>query len=158
MRGYEYLEFLGHKSFFGNLELRFPIIEAMLTPLGVMGGIRGTFFFNIGAAGINGQPFTPWTRGEELVTPIVGYEPNFETGIFDPVFGPTFRVSGFRLKDARASYGFGLQSFMLGFPMHFDWSWKTLFNKDYEDLIFAANGGSALFRKSKFSFWIGYDF
>jgi hypothetical protein len=42
--------------------------------------------------------------------------------------------------------------------MHFDWSWKTLFNKGYEELIFAANGGSAAFRKSKFSFWIGYDF
>jgi hypothetical protein len=41
MRGYEYLEFVGSKSAFLNAELRFPLIEAMLTPLGVMGGIRG---------------------------------------------------------------------------------------------------------------------
>ena len=158
MRGYDYLQFLGHKAFFGNVELRIPLVEAMLTPLGVVGGLRGTVFFNIGGAGINGQEFTPWTTADELITPIVDYVPNLQTGLFDPVFGPTFLLSGFRLKDARASYGFGLQSFMLGFPMHFDWSWKTQFNRDYENLIYAVNGGSEAFRKVKFSFWIGYDF
>ncbi len=45
------------------------------------------------------------------------------------------QVTGFRLVDGRASYGFGLESFLLGFPMHFDWSWKTLLNKAYEDVI-----------------------
>ncbi len=158
MRGYEYLEFLGHKAFFGNVELRIPLVEAMLTPLGVLGGIRGTVFFNIGAAGINGRSFNPWTTKDEVVTPIVDYVFNGTTGVFDPIYGATFLVEGFRLKDARASYGFGLQSFLLGFPMHFDWSWKTLFNRGYEDLVFAANGGSTAFRKVKFSFWIGYDF
>ena len=42
---------------------------------------------------------------------------------------PPFVVDGFRLVDAARSYGIGLQSFLLGFPMHFDWSWKTLFNR-----------------------------
>jgi hypothetical protein len=42
--------------------------------------------------------------------------------------------------------------------MHFDWSWKTLFNKGWEDAVFSSQGGSAAFRKMKFSFWIGYDF
>jgi len=158
MRGYEYLEFLGHKAFFGNVELRIPLVEAMLTPLGVLGGIRGTAFFNIGGAGINGQSFTPWTSKEELVTPLIGYTPNLTTGYYDPIYGPTYAVTGFRLKDARASYGIGLQSALFGFPMHFDWSWKTLFNRDYEDLLFAFDGGSEAFRKVKFSFWIGYDF
>ena len=32
LRGYDYLEFLGNKAFFANAELRFPIIEAALTP------------------------------------------------------------------------------------------------------------------------------
>ncbi len=159
MRGYEYLEFLGHKAFFGDVELRIPLIEAMLTPLGVLGGVRGTLFFNVGGAGINGQSFSPWTRGQELVTPLLGFEFDPATGIYNPVYDTnTYVVSGFRLKDARASYGIGLQSFLLGFPMHFDWSWKTMFNKDYEDLIFASEGGSQTFRKRKFSFWIGYDF
>jgi hypothetical protein len=42
--------------------------------------------------------------------------------------------------------------------MHFDWSWKTTFNRGWEDALFAVNGGSEQFRKVKFSLWIGYDF
>ena len=75
-----------------------------------------------------------------------------------PVYGDPVVVSGLRLIDGRASYGLGLETFMLGFPMHFDWSWKTLFNKDWEDAFFASVGGSDAFRKVKFTFWIGYDF
>ncbi len=74
-----------------------------------------------------------------------------------PVFA-TASIDGFRLVDARASYGIGLQTFALGFPAHFDWSWRTLFNTTWEDLIFYNGGGSTEFRKPKFSFWIGYDF
>ena len=44
-------------------------------------------------------------------------------------------VSGFRLVDGRASYGFGLETFALGFPIHFDWAWRTLFNKSWEDAL-----------------------
>ena len=47
-----------------------------------------------------------------------------------PVYGQPRLVSGFRLVDSRASYGVGLETFALGFPIHFDWSWRTLFNKD----------------------------
>ena len=61
MRGYDYLEFLGHKAFFGNAELRFPVIEAMATPIGILGGVRGAFFFNFGVAGFEGQPLTAWS-------------------------------------------------------------------------------------------------
>ena len=39
-------------------------------------------------------------------------------------------IGGFRLVDGRASYGVGLETFALGFPIHFDWSWRTLLNKD----------------------------
>ena len=60
--------------------------------------------------------------------------------------------------DARASYGVGLETFALGFPVHIDWSWKTLLNKEWEDLRFAAEGGSVAFRKARLTFWMGYDF
>lgn len=156
MRGYEYLEFIGHKAFFANLELRIPLVEAMLTPLGVVGGLRGTAFFNVGGAGINGQSFTPFANKDEVLPVLVDYEFNPFRG-YTPVY-VNVNFSGFRLKDARASYGIGLQSFLLGFPMHFDWSWKTHLNRDYEDLIYYFYGGSEAFRKVKFSFWIGYDF
>jgi outer membrane protein assembly factor BamA len=158
MRGYDYLQFLGQRAFFGNAELRFPLIEAMATPVGVLGGIRGVFFFDIGAAGYNGQPFQVTSKSTEVLTPVTGYVPNFETGNYDPVYGDPITVSGFRLKDARASYGVGLETFALGFPIHFDWSWRTTFNKSWEDYLFAASGGSAAWRRAKFSVWIGYDF
>ena len=67
-------------------------------------------------------------------------------------------MTGFRLQDSRASYGIGLETFALGFPIHFDWSWRTMFNKDWEDVVFAAAGGHDEFRKPRFSMWIGYDF
>ena len=75
-----------------------------------------------------------------------------------PVYGDPLTVSGFRLQDGRASYGIGLQSFLLGFPLHVDYVWRTTFNKQWEDLVFSSSGGSSEFRKGKFHFWIGYDF
>ena len=157
MRGYDYLSFLGHKAGFLNAELRFPIIEAALTPLGVMGGLRGTFFANIGAAGFEGQAMNLWTSRAESFPLLVDVIVDPIAQELVPVFA-TANVSGFRLVDARASYGFGLETFALGFPMHFDWSWRTLFNKGWEDLLFFRFGGSEEFRKPRFSFWIGYDF
>lgn len=164
LRGYDYLEFLGNKAFFLDGELRFPLIEAALTPLGVLGGLRGIAFANIGAAGYEGVPMKVYSRDPITITPLIGFEPNFQTQQYDPVFGPPATISGLKLVDGRASYGVGLETFALGFPIHFDWSWRTLLNKDYEDYIFAYQAiqdgttGSKWFRKPRFSVWIGYDF
>ena len=142
MRGYEYLEFIGHDAGFFNAELRFPLIEAMLTPIGLMGGIRGTFFFNVGGASLNNQPFQWMARGTDTVTPTIGFGQNPGTTDFFEIFGDEAEVSGFRLVDGRASYGLGLTTAVIGIPMHFDWSWRTLFNKDWEDILFATRGGA----------------
>ena len=165
MRGYEYLEFLGNKAFFTNAELRFPIIEAALTPFGVIGGLRGVFFANFGAAGLNGRPMEVWTSGDKSYTPLIGFEPDpGSPDGFAPVFGPEVIIPGFKLVDGRASYGISLETFALGFPIHFDWAWRTTFNKAWEDYVFFYQGafegksGSDWFRKPKFSVWIGYDF
>jgi hypothetical protein len=159
LRGYDYLQFLGNKGFFTNAELRFPIIEAALTPIGVVGGLRGVFFFNFGAAGYEGIPVNVWTSSDTVATPIIDYvfDPTSPSGA-RPVFGEPRPITGFRLVDSRASYGVGLETFALGFPIHFDWSWRTLFNKDWEDVVFALQGGSNWFRRAKFDVWIGYDF
>jgi outer membrane protein assembly factor BamA len=164
LRGYDYLEFLGNKAFFLNAELRFPLIEAALTPLGVIGGLRGVAFADLGAAGYEGLPMKVFSRDPITVTPLIGFEPNFELQQYDPVYGPPANIGGLKLVDGRASYGIGLETFALGFPIHFDWSWRTLLNKQYEDYIFAYQGiqdgttGSKWFRKPRFSMWIGYDF
>lgn len=168
LRGYDYLEFVGNKGFFANAELRFPLIEAMLTPLGVLGGLRGVFFVNLGGAGFNNAPFELMSSSSTTIAPLEGYtiNPDLTT---TPRFGNPVGISGPRLIDGRASYGFGLQSFLLGFPMHFDFSWRTLFNEDYEDATFRTCVQTTLtnvdcfadgneFRKMRFAFWIGYDF
>jgi hypothetical protein len=150
MRGYDYREFLGHKGFYANAELRFPLINAMATPIGILGGIRGVFFFNLGGAALDGQTFKIWDKSPVVIPG--AQAPNGQ------VIRPAQTISGFRLADSRASYGLGLETFALGFPVHFDWSYRTLFNKPWEDLLYANSGGSAAFRKARFTAWIGYDF
>ena len=175
LRGYDYLQFSGQNAIFANAELRFPLIEAALTPIGVIGGIRGVLFANIGGAWFDDQPsvtrcsgssgYQFWANDSEICRPIEGILTNpagfpilDEDNLPVEIQGAPRVVDGFRLKDGRASYGVGLETFALGFPMHFDWSWRTLFNKDWEDVAFAAMGGSEEFRAPRFTFWIGYDF
>jgi outer membrane protein assembly factor BamA len=165
MRGYDYLQFIGQNAVFSDVELRFPIIEAALTPIGIIGGIRGVFFANAGGGWFDSQNFKFATSSSETYPAVVGYQTD-ATGAYltNPVTGfavpiiANKTVSGFRLRDGRASYGMGLETFALGFPIHFDWAWRTLFNKNWEDVLFATTGGSAAFRKPRFSVWIGYDF
>jgi hypothetical protein len=175
MRGYDYLSFVGQNAVYANAELRFPLIEAALTPIGVIGGVRGVFFADIGGGWFKNQPSSdPCTTGgykfattsSESCTPVIGVKSDTAGNpLYDPLtglpslqYGAPRTISGFRLQDGRASYGIGLETFALGFPIHFDWSWRTLFNKDWEDVVFAGAGGSAAFRKSRFAVWIGYDF
>jgi hypothetical protein len=153
LRGYEYLQFSGQNAFFGNAELRFPLIDAMATPIGILGGVRATLFAGIGGAYFEGQPFRFWRNDTTLERPIVGYD-NLTQEV---IYGVARPVDGFRLVDGRGSYGISLSTFALGFPLHFDWSWRTLFNKDWEDVTFHLSGGSETFRRPKFTMWIGYD-
>jgi len=174
LHGYDYLQFAGQNTVFADAELRFPLIEAALTPIGVVGGVRGVFFFNIGGAWFNNQPsadpcttqgYQFWTTSSEICKPVNGYKVDAGGSVLydasnQPIltYGPAQQVSGFRLKDGRASYGLGLETFALGFPIHFDWSWRTTFNKDWENVLYATSGGSDAFRKPRFSIWVGYDF
>jgi hypothetical protein len=190
LRGYDYLEFAGQNVVFANAELRFPLIEAALTPIGVIGGIRGVFFAGIGGAWFNDAPSANPCTGEATKFRFAndgaatcqvptGYKlnPNGTAATtINPLTGQeTFvlnyrqqPVNGFRLQDGRASYGLGLETFMLGFPIHFDWSWRTLFNKGWEEVVFGCASvdnqtgqcisGAADFRKPRFAVWIGYDF
>jgi hypothetical protein len=165
MRGYNYLEFSGQDAIFANTELRFPLINAALTPIGVIGGVRGVFFADVGGGWFSGQNFKFFSKGPETITPITDYQRDGfgnivvnANGSPTPVYGPTTIIDGLRLRDGRASYGLGLETFLFGFPLHFDWSWRTLLNKSWEDALFASSGGSSAFRKARFGLWIGYDF
>ncbi len=182
LRGYNYLEFAGQNVVFANAELRFPLIEAALTPIGVIGGVRGVFFAGIGGAWFDNQPSSdPCTssgykfytsNAETCAIPIDYVKDAIGQAVLDSngnpqlIFGPPHKIDGFRLKDGRASYGVGLETFALGFPIHFDWSWRTTFNKSWEDVLFAGQNGCSIsgqgcsdaWRKPRFAVWIGYDF
>jgi hypothetical protein len=108
MRGYEYLQFVGDHVAFFNAELRFPFIDAMLTPIGILGGIRGVFFANMGGGHFDGQEFTWFRRGSEVYTPIIGFR-QIDFTRQEPIYGAPVIVDGLRLVDARASYGIGLE-------------------------------------------------
>ena len=130
MRGYNYNSFVGSKGGFASVELRIPLIDVMLTPIGLLGPVRGTVFGNVGGAHYPDEPFQFSTKG-----PGVSF-------VNDPLFGQA--VDGRRLVDGRASFGVGVQAFLLGMPMHFDWSWLT-------DLKVRSTS-------PRFQFWVGYDF
>jgi hypothetical protein len=130
MRGFQYGGFSGNEGFFANAELRLPLIHLAATPIGVIGPLRGTVYFGIGGAKFKGQDYHFSTK-----------EPGYSY-VSDPIFGEP--VTGFRLQDGRASWGFGLQLFFLGYPMHFDWT-------KYTDFATTSKGWD-------FSFWVGYDF
>ena len=146
-----------------NAELRFPLIEAALTPIGVIGGIRGVFFAGVGGAwfpdqksanpcaGGGASNFKFLTNETQLCQVITGAQARRvrQPDSSSPIRSPDCnrrrstmlrgRCTGFRLQDARASYGIGLETFALGFPIHFDWSWRTMFNKDWEDVVFSCS-------------------
>ena len=130
LRGYQYLSFAGNEGFFANLEFRFPVIDVMKTPLGILGPVRGTLYAGVGGAHFRGEQYK-FASSESGVSYVK-----------DPVFGEP--VSGFHLVDGRASYGIGLQFFFLGYPLHFDWSKLTDF-KVHSDGF-------------RFDFWVGFDF
>jgi hypothetical protein len=136
LRGYPYLSFAGNQGFFANLEFRFPLIDLMKTPLGILGPVRGTLFAGIGGARFKGEEQCPGACYKFASSdPGISY-------VNDPVFGEP--VSGFHLVDGRASFGIGLQFFFLGYPLHFDWSKLT-------DLKVTSDN-------TRFDFWVGFDF
>jgi hypothetical protein len=113
LRVADFRSLVGNKGFFFNAEFRFPLVHAALTPIGVIGPVRGVFFFDLGGFWFNDQKFRV-----------------FETG-------------SLRLQDALSSYGYGIEFFLFGYPMHFEWVYRTdLKDKKYNGV----------------NFWIGFDF
>ncbi len=153
MRGYEYREFFGHKGFYTNAELRFPLINAMATPIGILGGIRGVFFANFGGAGLNNLPF------KDLGQP-ARYYPAESWRRTGRSSGPRSASRGSGSSTRARPMASVSRPSRLGFPIHFDWSYRTLFNEAWEDLVYAGREerNSEGLRKARFSIWIGYDF
>jgi Tol biopolymer transport system component len=74
IRGVDFQSIIGTTAGFANLEFRFPLIDALVTPIMVIQQIRGNFFFDIGGAKLPGQPYT-FRKNGRLVDGVasVGY-------------------------------------------------------------------------------------
>jgi hypothetical protein len=124
---------VGNRGFYGNAEVRFPLVDALLTPVGFFGPLRGTFFANMGGAAYSDEPFQ--------------------------IFASDLRISrvdgrlvdGWGTKDAVASYGFSLGLNLFGLPMHFDWVKVTDFADPVSERLSLRN-------ETQFEFWIGFDY
>lgn len=57
VRGYEFRTLVGQHAGFANVELRFPLIDVLATPILVLQQVRGALFFDIGAAHFEDRPF-----------------------------------------------------------------------------------------------------
>jgi hypothetical protein len=57
LRGHDFRTIIGQHAAFANVELRFPLIDVLATPIIVLQQVRGALFFDIGAAHFDGRPF-----------------------------------------------------------------------------------------------------
>jgi hypothetical protein len=135
LRGYEYQSFVGNSGFYANAELRFPIIDAAITPIGFFGPLRGALFIDMGGAWYQGQDFKLFSSDRRFSS-------------LGPRCGPSEAApcisDGFGLDDAVASYGIALTFNFFGLPMNVNWSRLT-------DFTTFVDGW-------KTDFWIGYTF
>ncbi|MHB0968790.1 MAG: BamA/TamA family outer membrane protein [Thermoanaerobaculia bacterium] len=95
LRGYDFRSFVGDRAAYANFELRFPLVDILATPLVTFSQIRGTLFFDIGAAYFSEQ------------------EDDF-----------TFMENN-RLVDGRAALGWGIALNALGLELHWDFAKRT---------------------------------
>ena len=96
----------------------------------MIGPVRGVLFFDLGGVWDNSIP------------EYTGSDPYWKN-YFDELRNFDFFSDGIKLKDPLASYGFALNVNLCGYPLHFEWIYKT-------------NLKEARFYGMKF--WIGFDF
>jgi len=96
VRGYDFRSFVGDRGFFANVELRFPLIDVLATPILGFQGIRGVVFFDVGGA---------WFGDEE------------EFDFWDS--------ENDELEDALASFGYGISVRFGYFDLNWDFAKRT---------------------------------
>ena len=110
LRGYDYRAIIGNRIFYLNTELRFPLIDVLITGIGLnFGGVRGRLFFDIGAAYLEDEDFT-FAEGGRLVDGRAAYGAGF-TAYF---LGIPWNVDFARPTDLKSSLGGWQTTFYLG--------------------------------------------
>jgi hypothetical protein len=127
VRSVEYLNMAATEGWFANAELRVPLVSAAATLLGTIGPVRGTLFFDLSRSKLKGYPAQYFVYGDPSGRP---------AGAFDAI----------------GSFGYGLEVFFLGLPLHFDWAKRLYVPKMARPFEIESAGRYDL------RFWVGYDF
>jgi hypothetical protein len=114
------------EGWFANAELRLPLINVASTIIGTIGPVRAVLFFDVTRAKFNGLPAKLYLSPGPLEPPIP--------------------------HDAIGSYGWGLQLFLLGLPVHIDWVKRLGWPDASRPFSVRAYG------EFEAKFWIGLDF
>jgi Tol biopolymer transport system component len=100
MRGYPTRSLSGNRTWFTNIEWRFPLLDRADFAFLRLGGIRGRLFLDVGAA---------WFQ-------------DADGDRFNSFGEPGFTFWEDRtLVDGVSSYGFGIDLLLFGLPLHWDW-------------------------------------
>lgn len=98
LRAYSYGTIAGNNAWVANVELRIPLIDALVLPFMQFGGIRGRVYLDVGGAWFKGQSFQLWSSERN------------------------------ELQDALADFGGGFTFFFFGIPFNIDfvqqWTFK----------------------------------
>ena len=160
MRGYEYREFFGDRAAFLNLELRFPLVDALVFPGGWgIPSIQGFLFLDIGSAWYNGDVIFDNNIGRtgalrdydfyghaDPIPDLVEDEGVFDG--FDRNGVPTFKsYSGF--VDGRGSYGIGFNFRFAGLLLNWTFAKRLPFtelegNRHCDPTVIKPNGDSVV--------------
>ncbi|MDH7513246.1 MAG: hypothetical protein QHH14_09905 [Clostridiales bacterium] len=126
VRSSYYYNIVSTEGWFFNAELRFPLVNAASTILGQIGPVRGALFFDITRAKLDGYPAK-----------------------FYEYYGPGVSRRSF---DALGSYGYGIQFFLFGLPLHIEFAKRLNWPDISRPLDVQGYGGFET------KFWIGFDF
>jgi outer membrane protein assembly factor BamA len=110
VRGYDFRSLVGDRAFYGNLELRFPLIDALVGPVFDFRGIRGRIFLDVGGA---------WRDYADE-----------EYEFCDAAAGLTVED---RTANSCASYGWGFTVRFAGLDLNWDFAQAWDFSKSVED-------------------------
>lgn len=106
IRGFDFRDFAGTRSWYANIEFRFPLIDQLAFPILRFEGIRGVFFLDIGGAEFP----DPVDVGVPFGVPPV--ETNFDC----------YDSDNDRLGGCVASFGYGVTIRFLGVSLNFDFA------------------------------------
>lgn len=125
IRASEFRTLSGNNGIIFSAELRFPLINFLATPIGILGPVRGVFFFDIGGVWFDEDAFGP------------------DYPFKDQLKYDFFSGNGIELKNGLSSYGYALEVNLWGYPLHFEWVYRTNLKES---------------RFYGMKFWIGFDF